>query len=405
MSSTVGLYIHFPWCLAKCPYCDFLSLAAPDPSHIPQTGYTDAVLRELTQRRELVGDHKVHSVFFGGGTPSLWSSTHVAQVLTAIRTQYELTPDVEITLEANPTSFSVDKGRDLLSAGVNRLSIGVQGLDIERLRFLGRWHAPDGALKALDDALESGIDNVSADLIYGVYRQPPDVALGEALAIAARGVSHLSAYLLTVEPGTSFGAQQRKGKLPLLDEASVASSFEAVHGGLTQAGFDHYEISNFARRGRTSRHNLGYWRGQPYLGIGLGAFGTVMAADNGETADASHNGARYIRYRNTTQVERYLAMRSWPLPTEDAAGSGKSYHQVEPVAPPTALAERLMLGLRLREGVDAMSLEREFENVWPTKRPLIERLLTQGRLEVESGRLRIPYTHWLFADGVVAELV
>lgn len=396
MPSTVGLYIHFPWCLAKCPYCDFLSLAAPDPNTIPQAAYTEAVLRELSQRRELVGDRSVHSIFVGGGTPSLWSSEHVAQVLSTVRALYTLDPNAEVTLEANPTSFTRDKGRKLRDAGVTRVSIGVQALDAERLRFLGRWHAPEGALRAIEDALESGIPQVSADLIYGVYRQPPEVAAREALAIASLGIDHVSAYLLTVEPGTAFGAQQRKGKLPLLDEQAVAHSFEQVHTALSGAGFEHYEISNFARYGRQSRHNLGYWRGEPYLGVGLGAFGTLPSTDP---------AAARIRYRNTAQVDRYLSLADWPAPSLATAGAGKAYHQVEIIDDATALTERLMLGLRLREGVGADALMAEFGERWRRKLPTVERLLKEGRLEAAGTHLRIPYAHWLFADGVVSTLM
>lgn len=393
---SIGIYIHFPWCLAKCPYCDFLSLAEPDPSRIPDARYTDAVVRELQARAPLADGRPVHSVFFGGGTPSLWSSQGVARVLSAVTEHYDLRPDVEITLEANPSSLNRDKAKGFLDAGVNRLSIGVQSLNDERLRFLGRLHHADGALSALEAALSAGFTNVSADLIYGIYRQDPETACSEVKHIAASGVTHLSAYMLTVEPGTAFGALQRKGQLPLLDDSLVAQSFGAVHDTLSACGFGHYEISNFAQPARESRHNLGYWRGEPYLGIGLGAFGTLPKAPS---------RLHPVRYRNTAQVERYMNLEQWPYPEPELAGSMAPYHQVEALDPATQLAERLMLGLRLREGVDADELQTTFGSAYDALTPAIDKLLRKNQLELVAGRLRIPYAHWLFADGIIARLM
>lgn len=396
-SSSIGIYIHFPWCLAKCPYCDFLSLAEPDPSRIPDTEYTDAVVRELRARAPLADGRPVHSVFFGGGTPSLWSGQGVTRVISAVAEHYDLKPDIEITLEANPSSLNRDKAKAFLDAGVNRLSVGVQSLNDERLRFLGRLHHAEGALSALEAALSAGFTNVSADLIYGIYRQDPETACSEVKHIARSGVTHLSAYMLTVEPGTAFGALNRKGQLPLLDDSLVAQSFGAVHDALSECGLWHYEISNFAFPGRESRHNLGYWRGEPYLGIGLGAFGTLPRA-----ASRLHP----VRYRNTAQVDRYMKLEQWPYPLPELAGSMAPYHQVEDLDEETQLAERLMLGLRLREGVEVDQLRTTFKSAYETRQSAIDALLKQNKLELTAtGRLRIPYAQWLFADGIIARLM
>lgn len=394
--SSAGIYIHFPWCLAKCPYCDFLSLAEPDPDKIPQQAYTSAVQRELEQRASLLGARPIHSVFFGGGTPSLWDPVHVKQVLATLAANYRMLPDAEVTLEANPTSFDAAKGEALLDAGVNRLSLGVQALSDERLEFLGRLHRTGGALDALAAARKAGFTNFSADLIHGVYRQTPELAVRDVERIVESGVTHLSAYLLTIEPGTAFGALHRKGKLPLLDDALVAQSFEAVHEGLSASGFTHYEISNFARPGRSSRHNLGYWRGEPYLGVGLGAYGTLPATSRDEPI---------VRYRNTAQIERYLQADTWPAPAPELAGALKPYHQVEEIDLATRLSERLMLGLRLREGLAEPELATEFGTEWVKRRPSVTKLASRGKLEEVNGRWRIPYSQWLFADGILSELV
>jgi putative oxygen-independent coproporphyrinogen III oxidase len=397
MPSSIGIYIHFPWCLAKCPYCDFLSLAEPDPTRIPDQEYTDVVVRELEARAPLANGRPVHSVFFGGGTPSLWSGRGVARVVETLFDKYSLNPEVEITLEANPSSLTLDKARQFRAAGINRLSVGVQSLDDEQLRFLGRLHQSEGALTALEYALSAGFTNLSADLIYGVYRQPPEKASAEVKHIAQSGVTHLSAYMLTIEPGTRFGALHRKGQLPLLEDTLVGASFAAVHDTLAECGLQHYEISNFALPGRESRHNLGYWRGEPYLGIGLGAFGTLPPTSNNPTP---------VRYRNTAQVDRYLKLTAWPYPTLAHAGSMGTYHQVEALDAPTQLVERLMLGLRLREGVNAHELARQFGPSFEQRKRAIAELTKLGKLELTAdGRLRIPYAHWLFADGIIACLV
>lgn len=392
---TAGIYIHFPWCLEKCPYCDFLSLAEPNPAKIPQAAYTAAIVRELRVRAPLLAGRDVHSVFFGGGTPSLWNSEHIREVLDAVKAAYTLTQDAEVTLEANPTSFDALKGEALLEAGVNRLSLGVQALSDERLGFLGRLHRTSGALAALNAAQTAGFTNVSADLIHGVFKQTPELAVADVETVVATGVCHVSAYLLTIEPGTAFGARHRKGQLPLLEDALVAESFVRVHDALEALGFHHYEISNFARPGRSSRHNLGYWRGEPYLGIGLGAFGTLPAAAQ----------TPVVRYRNTAQIDRYLETQTWPHPTRDRAGALQPYHQVEELDAPTLLSERLMLGLRLAEGIDPEQLSSEFGDVWRSRAPAVDRLTQRGRLRWEAGRLNIPHSQWLFADGIISELL
>lgn len=393
--NSAGIYVHFPWCLAKCPYCDFLSIAEPEPDKIPHQAYADAVVRELHARAPLLDQIPIHSVFFGGGTPSLWRADCTARVVEAIKATYRVLPDAEITLEANPTSFDERKGELLLEAGINRVSLGVQALSDERLEFLGRLHRSGGARNALQAARRAGFDNISADLIHGVYRQTPDLAVRDVETVVEEGVTHLSAYLLTVEPGTAFGALARKGQLPLLEDALVAQSFERVHEALSRLGFEHYEISNFARNGKTSRHNLGYWRGEPYLGIGLGAFGTLPMTACGQP----------IRYRNTAQVERYLQMQDWPAPAPAEAGPLLTYHQVEVLEPATRLSERLMLGLRLREGVAPATLQEEFDAVWKQREPAVRALLARGKLEQVGDTIRIPYSQWLFADGILTDLV
>jgi oxygen-independent coproporphyrinogen-3 oxidase len=281
--------------------------------------------------------------------------------------------------------------------GVNRISIGVQGLNAERLRFLGRLHDPAGGLAAVIAAVRAGVPRVSADLIFGVTGQEPDVAAEEARRVADTGVTHVSAYALTIEPNTRFGALARKGRLPLLGEQTVAESFQAVHEVLSGAGFEHYEVSNYARGGHTARHNLGYWRGDDYVGLGLGAWGTTVT-----------DGGRRVRYRNTAVAERYISGKDdWATIELDDAGPGRLVSEVEAIDAQTELSERLMLGLRLAEGIDVEAAAREVGvDPWPPeRRRAVDRMIERGRLVREGPRLRIPVEAWLHADGTIAEVM
>jgi putative oxygen-independent coproporphyrinogen III oxidase len=370
-----------------------LSVAAAREA-IPHRAYADAVLRDLAARLPLLGtDYRLETVFFGGGTPSLWATDELGRVLQAVLSAFagRRAPEVEVTAECNPTSLDLEKARALGAVGVNRISLGVQGLDAERLAFLGRLHDPDGGIDAARAALGSPVPRVSVDFIFGVAGQTPQQAAAEARTLAALGTTHLSAYALTIEPGTDFGARAKKGRLPLLDEALVADSFTAVDQALEQAGFDHYEISNFARQGHVSRHNLGYWRGYDYLGLGTGAWGTVTLPSG------------RLRYRNSPSPERYQASH---FTTPFAAGA-EGCAVLEPLDPGTSLRERIMLGLRLAEGFDleAAACELEVPALPETRKRALERLLKSGRIERDGSRLRIPKPHWLFADGIISELL
>lgn len=392
----ITAYIHFPWCLKKCPYCDFVSFAKARDA-IDHRGYADAVLAELERRAADLRGRELRSVFFGGGTPSLWEPAELGRVLAAVvATAGRAADDLEVTVECNPSSLDEARARDLVAAGVNRLSVGVQGLDAERLRFLGRLHEPEGGLAALGAAIRAGVPRVSGDLIYAVATGTPERpvdqdaedAAAEARAVARTGVGHVSAYNLTIEPGTQFGELARRGRLPLAGEDAGADAFLAVEAALEAEGFVHYEISNYARPGEESRHNLGYWTGLDYLGLGCAAVGTVSRA-----------GGEALRYRNQKTPERYMAAArgGGPLPLEESE---------EPLDPETRLRERIMLGLRLRGGLDLEGAAGALGvPAWtPERRRAAERAARAGRLEVHGGRLSIPSRAWLHADGIAASL-
>ncbi len=408
-SRPAGIYVHFPWCLAKCPYCDFVSYVAPELDH---RGYADAVLRELAARADALvtgpwqrQPRRIASVFFGGGTPSLWNARELGRVLAGIRGALPIADDLEVTVECNPTSIDGDRARALVDAGVNRLSIGVQSTDDDRLRFLGRLHDAGGGLAAVRSVMRAGVPRVSADLIFGLPGEAPSDAVREALELQDVGLDHLSCYQLTIEPGTRFGELARRGRLPLADDGAVAESFVAIDEALGARGLDHYEVSNYARPGQEARHNLGYWRGDEYVGLGCAAFGFVRhgAADAPEAPGAPDTGDRVasggVRYRNAPLPERYVeATRA-----DAVADPTDSREELDAVA---LFRERVMLGLRTREGVDLGAAARELgTSGWTAARERAgEWLASRGRIERDGDRVRIPRAAWLWTDDTAARL-
>lgn len=387
---TTSVYVHFPWCLQKCPYCDFASGAIRRPE-IPHRAYADAVLAELRARveaGELPAD-RLESVFFGGGTPSLWAAAEIERVLDALRAAFPAAdPELEVTVECNPSSLDGATARALRAAGVNRLSIGVQALEDSELRYLGRLHDVNTALRAVREA-QGEVARVSADLIFGLPSQTPAAAAEQARALAGLGLEHLSVYALTIEPNTQFGKLHEKGRLPLAVEDDVADAFERIEATLGVQGFEHYEVSNYAKPGQEARHNEHYWRGGAYLGLGAGAVGCLHAARE----DSAPRNAR--RYRNDPNPERYMA----------ASATAAREVSEEQLDAGDLMRERLMLGLRTRRGVD-LGEARAALGVDPLagRERALERALARGEAVLENDVLRVPHTRWLQLDSIVASL-
>ncbi len=397
-----SIYIHFPWCLAKCPYCDFVSYAS-EREDIDHAGYADAVVREAEARvrwLEASGSSAldISSIFFGGGTPSLWDPTELGRVLARLRTLFRVTPDAEVTVECNPTSLDGDRARALVDVGANRLSIGTQSLRREQLQFLGRLHDPAGAQAAVAAALRVGVPRVSTDLIFGLPGQSPEDAREQAEALADAGLRHLSCYQLTIEPGTQFGERKKRGLLPMADEGAVADSFLAIDETLEKRGLRHYEISNYAEPGEEARHNLAYWRGDEYVGLGCAAFGYVRTANGA-------GGAKGIRWRNAIVPKDYVKRTS--SARSDMLGEGDGVTVMhEDLSPEALLRERIMLGLRVAEGVDLGRAARELDiDPWtPERLRTIDALSERGRLERDGDVLRVPRAAWLFTDDTASRL-
>ncbi len=324
----IALYIHWPFCLAKCPYCDFNSHVRDT---LPQQRFRDALRTELAWEGARLGQRPLASVFFGGGTPSLMEAETVAVLLDDAIRLFPPLPDIEITLEANPTSVEAARLAAFRAAGVNRLSLGVQSLDERALVGLGRQHTPGQALVALETA-RAIFPRLSFDLIYA--RPGQTIAnwraeLRTALALAA---DHLSLYQLTIEPGTVFEVLHRRGDIVLPDDDTSAALYEATSEEAAGFGLLPYEVSNYAQPGAESRHNLAYWRYRDYAGIGPGAHGRV-ALDGALLATRRHRAPE----RWAELVER----------------RGHGTAQQEEITPPERAREMLLMGLRLTEGVDA----------------------------------------------------
>jgi putative oxygen-independent coproporphyrinogen III oxidase len=380
---STAVYVHFPWCLQKCPYCDFAS-ASIRRTEVPHTEYADAVLRELAWHAERGSLGELRSIFFGGGTPSLWAAQELGRVVRGIQSAFtSQVADLEVTVECNPSSLDEEKAHALAEQGVNRLSVGVQALDGDRLRYLGRLHDAEGALRALR-AAQAAVPRVSGDLMFGTPGQPAEAFLGEVQRLVDLGLSHLSIYALTIEPNTQFGELHRKGRLTLAKDDDYADTFLAIERLLEQQGFRHYEVSNYARPGQTSQHNQHYWRGGDYLGLGCAAVGCM-----------TERPGLARRVRNQPVPAAYVSAASL-----DALCS-----ESETLDGAALVREAIMLGLRTEEGVN---LERTAARagVDPLKgrRSALDLALARGNVVLEHGHLRVPQARWLHLDSIVADL-
>jgi len=322
----LSLYLHIPWCVRKCPYCDFNSHAAPDA--LPEDAYVDALIADLESALPSIWGRKVNTVFVGGGTPSLFSAASIERLLSSIRARVPLLPDAEVTLEANPGTFEREKFAGFFAAGVNRLSLGVQSFDDRFLRALGRVHGADEARRAAESALMI-FGNVNLDLMFALPQQTIDDARRDLAAALAFAPTHLSFYHLTLEPNTLF----HRHPPPLPDNDAAADIEDAIVDALQHAGYVHYETSAHARPGFECRHNLNYWRFGDYLGIGAGAHSKLSFADR---------IVRQLRWKQPKQYVEQVARRA-PL-QEDVEVSRRDVP-----------FEFMLNALRLADGVPAAS--------------------------------------------------
>lgn len=359
-----GIYVHWPFCRAKCPYCDFNSHVR---EAIDQSRWRAALLKELGHYAEQTPGRAVTSLFFGGGTPSLMEPETVAAVIAAVRRHWTTTPDLEITLEANPTSVEIGRFRAFSDAGVNRVSIGVQALDDAVLKFLGRQHSAGEAIRALEIG-RATFPRLSFDLIYARPGQSLEAWQSELAAALDLANSHISLYQLTIEPGTAFEQRVARGDFQVLPEEQQAVLFDWTAARLERAGLPAYEISNHARPGEESRHNLTYWRYGDYVGIGPGAHGRLTL-----------DGRKFA-------TRQHRAPEAWLEAVERAGHATRQRDEVEPAA---RLQEMVMMGLRLAEGIPAARFiaETGFDIEAALDAQRLKRMTQGGFLTLEGDRL------------------
>ena len=370
-----GLYVHWPFCQAKCPYCDFNSHVRKD---VDQDLWSQALVTEIYRHAELTKGRTLSSIFFGGGTPSLMNPIVVSEVIEAARSSWQFSSDIEITLEANPTSVEAAKFKAIRDGGVNRVSIGVQALNNRDLQLLGRLHTVGEALQAVSAARET-FDRVSFDLIYARQHQTLGDWSSELSRALELGPDHLSLYQLTIENGTAFGDRFALGKLPgLPDDDLSADMFEFTQDATKRAGLPAYEVSNHAKKGQEGRHNLIYWSGGDYVGVGPGAHGRLTLGDQRIATAATLNPGTWL---NDVSSGQFIDSHSILSAQEQDC-------------------EYLMMSLRTVQGAEISRISRglpSFKN--------LQRLIDDSFVEINDGWIQVTPKGRLVLNGVLRELL
>jgi oxygen-independent coproporphyrinogen-3 oxidase len=382
-NTDIALYFHIPFCLKKCLYCSFYSV---DTARFSLDEYVDSLVREMVLcRRRLDIAYSVRTLYFGGGTPSMMNPFHIEMLVGEAARIFGISSDAEITMEANPGTLTREKLIGYRNSGVNRLSIGIQSFHDSMLQRLGRMHNAAQAFEAFHTARNCGFANVGIDLICCLPGQTLSMWEDDLSGAVTLGPEHISVYGLSIEEGTPFARMEKAGTLLLPDEDESAAMYERAADMLRGSGYEHYEISNFARPGYRSRHNQVYWRRDDYLGFGSGAHSFMKEPDFG------------IRWRNPDNLGEYLEMlKEGRLPWRDRHCSSLR----------EAMSERLFLGLRMLDGID-LNLFREefgsgFEEAYPEESA---KLLATGLIEISGGKLRLSKKSLLVSNQVFAMFV
>ena len=372
MSDTLGLYVHVPFCRSKCLYCDFCSFPRTDRDTVG--AYVDELCRRMVGASAQGAGRTVDTVYFGGGTPTLLPISCFSRLLDTMRTHYALSPDCEITVECNPATADFAYLSALRALGVNRLSIGLQSVHENELRALGRAHTFADFVAVFADARRAGFDNISADLMYGIPHQTVESFCASLEALCALAPEHISAYGLKIEEGTPFFA--KKDALPLPDEDSEYRMYQALSHVLGENGYHKYEISNFAKVGRHSRHNLRYWHGEEYLGFGV----------------AAHSYFGGVRFGNSRDMTAFL--RGEDITEERICLSA---HEQE--------EEFVMLALRLAEGISKADFFARTGEDFEARYPIVRRMVESGFMKDENGRIAFTDEGFFVSNAILAEML
>ncbi len=378
-----GIYIHIPYCVTKCPYCDFNSYGVGD--RFPEREYTDCVLRELELYRGDIEGRGLESIFFGGGTPSLFRPDNIEKIINKIRRITSPEDQVEISLEVNPKTADLEKLRGLRLAGVNRISVGVQSFSQRKLGFLGRINTPADGRRILEDVVRAGFKNYNFDLMYGTRDETLFEWKADLEEAVRFGSKHISAYCLTIENGTEFGKLFKSGSLILPEDETLSRFIAYTTDFLEDAGYGQYEISNYARPGYECRHNLLYWRGEDYLGLGAGAHSHLNGGED------SIWGRRWGNLRNPS-----LYMKS--------VGEGKApVDFTEELNREEAIQDDIIMGFRLREGIDVPGLYGKYGIAPNLER--IECLREDGFIEFSDNWIRLTKKGTVMSDEIIVRLI
>ena len=392
LSEPIAVYVHIPFCLSKCNYCDFNTYEGIE-SLMPS--FVDALASEIGLWGKRLGHPNVSTVFFGGGTPSYLPGGSIALLSERLRESTNITPGAEITLEANPDDINAEKADAWLEAGFNRISIGVQSFNDRILHALSRRHTSDAAASAVETARSAGFDNINIDLMFGLPNQPLQVWERTLSSAIQLGTEHLSLYGLQIEPGTPLQRDVLRGTVPTPDDDLAADMYEMAMDALSHAGYEHYEISNWAKPSYRSRHNLAYWLNQPYLGVGPGAHSSMMGR----------------RFANMKSPRRYIAVIGSAEDSDETDFTQidegvVAIDFVEVTSPDMAMSETMMLGMRLSEGMAKSEFERRFEiSMSGVYGQEIAALASAGLIEDDGDRIRLTRQGKLLGNNVFESFI
>ena len=379
---TFGVYVHIPYCVKKCPYCDFNSYGVG--RRIPEKEYTEAVLREIDSYKESIEKLPLHSIFFGGGTPSLFSADSIGKIISKILETTLPLDSIEVSLEVNPKTADLEKLKALKDVGVNRMSVGVQSFSERKLKLLGRINTPDDSRRVLEDIIKAGFNNFNLDLMFGVSFETLEEWRTDLEKALEFNTNHISAYCLTIEDDTEFGVLYSDGKLLLPDEDTLTEMLTFTGDFLDKAGYKQYEISNFAKLGHECRHNLLYWRGEDYLGLGAGAHSHL------DLNERSSWGVRWANLKNPDLYMRTVLEGKRPLAFTELLSKEE------------ALQDKIMMGLRLGEGISLTSFKERFGAKWYSDS--LSALFKQGFLELSDNSLLLTKKGLLVSNELIMKV-
>ncbi len=378
-----GIYIHLPYCLTKCPYCDFNSYGTSGV--FPEEDYTKAIVREIEFYYKIIESYKPVSVFFGGGTPSLFSPRSIETILNALNRLTSISSETEITIEVNPRTVDLLKLKGFRHAGVNRVSIGVQSFTQEKLDFLGRGYDVKDCKSVIEDTYRAGFENRNIDIIYGLACERDKTLEYDLYRCVVYGAEHISAYCLTIEEGTPFAKMRSKGILDLLSEDELANRYLLVSTILTEHGYGHYEISNFSKHGYRCRHNLLYWNSDNYLGIGAGAHSHLKEVKQSKWG---------MRWSNIRSPRHYMrAVFNGDLPRDN-----EEFLNFE-----SAFSDYINMGMRVEDGISISYVKGRFGI--EISRSSYMHFVEDGFIGIEDERIFLTKKGFLYSNSIISHIV